>query len=197
MSADGLNRCNSPDHAVRTGGRRAVFRHRGMVTVFVVGSVILLLFNALAWSQAIAGNIVGTLVLSVGMWFIWASGWWTKVVVSEHGVCIDNIFFRHIIPWKVFVEFSLDMGLVARLSDESTVGAISFGGSFAGALTQYRGLSKKRDAIMAACDRCRSTGGSASGQYRRLIRPHWVALLAYVFPLVGVAIAIDASRHVL
>jgi Bacterial PH domain len=196
MSAD--NRAtHSATEAGSAAGSRAVFRHRAMTIGFAVGTALLCLLIALAWSQPSAGNIVGTAVLAAGLWFIWASGWWTKVVVSENGVEIDNVFFQHVIPWRVFVDFSVDGGLVARLSDGTRVPVVSFGGSLAGAVTQYRGMSKKRDAMMTACRGYRTAGESApgGGGYRRLVRPHWVALLMYVLPLVGIAVAIDASHH--
>jgi hypothetical protein len=195
MSADAGQR-RAPE-AAPTTGRKTVFRHRAMTTGFVVGTALLLLLTALAWSQPSAGNIVGTAVLAIGLWFIWAAGWWTKVAVSELGVSIDNVFFQHVIPWTAVADFEVDGGLVARLSDETSVGVVSFGGSLAGAITRYRGMSKKRDAIMAACDKSMDARKSASGRYRLLIRPHWVALIAYLLPLVGIAIGIDASRHVL
>jgi len=178
-------------------GTQVVFRHRAMATGFVIGTCLLLLLIALAWSQPSGGNIVGTAVMAVGLWFIWAAGWWTKVVVSERGVSIDNVFLQHAIPWNVFMDFSLDGGLVARLSDGTRVAVASFGGSLAGEGTRYRGMSKKRDALMAACRKHRPAGESAAGEYRQVIRPHWVALLVYVAPLVGIAIGIDVARHVL
>lgn len=180
-----------------TARSRVVFRHRAMTTGFAVGTGLILLLMPLAWSQPTVGNIVGTAVMAIGLWFIWAAGWWTKVRVSEGGVFIDNVFFEHVIPWEAFDDFSVNNGLVARLSDGTTVRATSFGGSLAGAITQYRGMSKKRDAMMAACRKYRTTGKSAFGQHRQLIRPHLVALLMYVVPLVGIAIGIDAARHVL
>jgi hypothetical protein len=121
---------------------------------------------ALAWSQPSAGNIVGTVVLAVGLSCIWAAGWWTKVVVSERGVYIDNVFFQHVIPWKAFVDFAIDSGLVATLSDRTSVGVVSFGGSLAGAVTQYRGLSKRRDVLAEACKKYRAAGKDTAGRYR-------------------------------
>jgi hypothetical protein len=172
-------------------------RHRAMVTGFVLGTGLLVLLIALAWSQPSAGNIVGTVVLAVGLWFIWAAGWWTKVVVSERGVYIDNVFLEHVIPWKAFAGFSVDSGLVATLSDGTSVGVVSFGGSLAGAITQYRGLSKRRDVLAAACKKYRAAGKDTAGRHRQVVKPHGVALLVYVIPLVGTAIGIDAARHVL
>jgi hypothetical protein len=196
MSADSRAAPGAPEIG-SAAASRAVFRHRAMVTGFVLGTGLLVLLVALAWSQPSAGNIVGTMVLAVGLWFIWAAGWWTKVVVSERGVYIDNVFFQHVIPWKAFVDFSIDSGLIARLSDGTSVGVVSFGGSLAGAMTQYRGLSKRRDVLAAACEEYRAAGKNTAGRYRQVVKLHWVALLVYVLPLAGIAIGIDASRHVL
>ena len=157
MSASSRAAHNAPEVGPMTG-TQVVFRHRAMATGFVIGTGLLLLLIALAWSQPSGGNIVGTAVMAAGLWFIWAAGWWTKVVVSESGVVIDNVFLQHAIPWNVFVDFSLDGGLVARLSDGTRVGVVSFGGSLAGAVTHYRGMSKKRDALMAACHKYRPAG---------------------------------------
>jgi hypothetical protein len=198
MSAESRARHKAPDAG--RAGDRAVIRHRVMTTGFAVGSVILLLGLALIWSQSPpdSSNIVGTGVLAVGLCFIWAAGWWTKVVVSGDGVFIDNVFFRHVIPWNVFTEFSVDGGLVARLSDGTWVRPVSFGGSLAGAVTGYRGMSRKSDAIMAACQEYRAAGKPVpGGGHRQLIRSHWLALLMYLTPLVALAVVIDASRHVL
>lgn len=168
-----------------------------MTTGFAVGTGLLLLLIALPWSQPTPGNIVATAVLAVGLWFVWAAGWWTKIVVSAHGVSIDNVFFSHVIPWNVFAGFSVDGGLVATMSDGTKVAPVSFGGSLAGAMTQYRGMTRKLDEVMAACSKFRTAAQPAAGSYRQLIRPHWLALLVYVLPLVGIAIGIDASRHLL
>jgi Bacterial PH domain len=168
-----------------------------MAVGFILGTGLLLLIIALFWSQPGVNNVGATAIMAVGLWFIWASGWWTKIVVTGHGVLIDNVFFQHVIPWSAFVDFSVDNGLVARLSDGTRVPVTSFGGSLVGALTQYRGLSKKRDALMAACSEHSAVETSASGPYHRLIRLHSVALLVYVLPLVGIAVGIDTARHVL
>jgi hypothetical protein len=196
MSADSRSAPGTPEIG-SAAGSRAVFRHRAMTAGFVTGTGFLLLLIALAWSQPSAGNIAGTIVLAVGLWFIWAAGWWTKVVVSERGVYIDNVFFQHVIPWRSFVDFSVDRGIVATLADGTKVGVVSFGGSLAGAMTQYRGLSKRRDALATACEKYRAAGKDTAGRYRQVVKPHWVALLVYVLPLVAIAIGIDASRHVL
>jgi hypothetical protein len=45
-------------------------------------------------------------------------------VVSADVVSIDNVFLQHAIPWNVFVDFSFDGGLVARLSDGTRVGVV-------------------------------------------------------------------------
>lgn len=190
-------RMKVPDAGSAASGK-AVFRHRGMMTGLALGTCLLLLLMAVAWSELIPGNIVGTAVLAVGLWFIWAVGWWTKIVVSEHGVEIDNVFVRHVIPWKAFSEFTVDGGLVATLSDGTRVGIVSFGGSLAGALTHYRGLSKKRDALVAACKRFKLPGAElVEPRHRQVIATHWVALLLYVVPLTGIAFGIDLSQHVL
>lgn len=195
MSAERQPAHTAPEVASASGSQ-AVFRHRAMTTGFVAGTGLLLLLTALFWAQPSADNIGVTAILAATMWFIWAAGWWTKVVVSERGVYIDNVFFQHVIPWRVFAGLSVDGGLVATLSDGTRVPVVSFGGSLAGALTQYRGMTRKRDAIMAASRRYRRAGKSASGQYRRLVRPHWVALVVYEFPLLGIAVAIDAAHGV-
>jgi hypothetical protein len=195
MSADVRVTPGAPQGGSAAGGK-AVFRHRAMVTGFVLGTGFLLLLIGLFWSQPTVGNVVATAVMAVGLWFIWAAGWWTKVVVSERGVYIDNVFFQHVIPWEAFAGFSVDSGIVARLSDGTTVGAVSFGGSLAGAMTQYRGLSKKEDVLAAACKKYRPAVRVA-GRYRQVAKPHLVALLVYVVPLVAIAIGIDSSRHAL
>jgi hypothetical protein len=198
MSAESRARHKAPDAG--RAGDRAVFRHRIMTTGFAVGSVLLLLGLALIWSQSPpnSSNIVGTGVLAVGLWFIWAGGWWTKVVVSGDRVFIDNVFLQHVIPWNVFTEFSVDGGLVASLSDGSRVRPVSFGGSLAGAVTGYSGMSRKRDAIMESCREYRAGGKPVpGGGHCQLIRSHWLALLMYLIPLVAIAVVIDASRHVL
>jgi hypothetical protein len=159
-----------------------------MVAAFAVGTAFLLLFVALAWSQATLDSAVGTLVLSVGLWFIWAAGWWTKVVVSDRGVTVDNVFIRHVVSWSALRGFSLDGGLSATLADGTQLGIVSFGGSLAGAVTQYRGLLKAEAALDAACDRYRSAAASPADSYRRLVKPHWIPLLAYVVPLLGIAL---------
>jgi Bacterial PH domain len=195
MSASNQAAHSAPD-ARPSSGSQAVFRHHAMTTGFVAGTCLLLLLIALFWAQPSVNNIGASAILAVTLWFIWASGWWTKVVVSERGVYVDNVFFQNVIPWRVFADFSVDGGLVARLTDGTRVPVVSFGGSLAGAMTEYRGMTKKRDAMMAACREYRTIGKSAPGQYRRLIRPHWIALLAYVLPLVAIAVGIDAANHV-
>jgi hypothetical protein len=97
-------RPEAADGAPEVGGAvggRAVFRHSAMTTGFVAGTALLLLLMALVWSQPSGGNVVGTAVLAAGMWFIWAAGWWTRVVVSEQGVYVDNVFLQRVIRWNM------------------------------------------------------------------------------------------------
>lgn len=168
-----------------------------MTTGFAVGTALILLLLALVWSQPTATNIVGAAVLATGLWLGWVAGWWTKVVVCDHGVHIDNLFFQHVIPWSEFVEFSVDNGLVVRLSDGRMVAAVSFGRSLAGAITQYRGITKKRNSMMAACQKYKSAEKPAADRYQQLVRLHWVAFLVYMSPVIGIAIGIDLSGHML
>lgn len=77
MSARSEAARSAPQAEPGAGGR-TVFRHRAMATGFVAGTGLLLLLIALPWSQPTLGNIVATVVLAIGMWFIWAAGWWTK-----------------------------------------------------------------------------------------------------------------------
>lgn len=191
MSAESQLAAN---HAAQGG---AVFRHRGMVALFAIGTVLLLLLYSLTWTQPNVGNVVGSTVAAVFLWFVWAVGWWTKVVVSADGVMIDNVFVSYMIPWRIFNNFSVDGGLIATLSDGTRLGVVSFGGSLAAALTGYRGMSRTRDAMKAACNRYRTEDHGAWGRYQRRVEAHLLGLAGYLVLLDGITIGIDITRHVL
>lgn len=177
-------------------GDRVVFRHRGMVVAFVLGSAFLLLLSPLAWAQADAGNVVGVAVMSAVLWFVWAVGWGSKVVISEPGVVVVNGFVRHELPWPVFGDFEVDGGLTVARADGSELGVLSYGGSLAGAMNGYRMMTRTRDEMAAACDRFRVAAGTSEGGYRRRITTSWPVLVIYLAVLEGLAVGVDVSHHV-
>jgi hypothetical protein len=71
------------------------------------------------------------------IYFFWLLGWHSAVRIRASGVMVDNLLFRHVIPWGDLADITVGYGLVFRLKDGRKVGSLMFGGSLGGQLLGY------------------------------------------------------------
>ena len=145
------------------------------------------------------GNTIGAAAAAVSLWLFWQLTWWSKVVVTPHGITVDTFFLRQRIPWAQLSDIRVVGGLRFQLTDGTEVGAATFGNSLAGAVTGYRGLRHVRDKMLAARDRYsavpRAGEPSHHHERRQQVIITWWVLLAYVALFESIAISADLVSH--
>lgn len=176
-------------------GAKTVFRHNLMAGLVVGANVILLPIMVVALTHPAVGTAVGAAVVASVLWMLWLLGWWSKVVIGPDGVRVDNVMLRHVIPWEQLRDIRAQGGLTFELTDGTSVGSLSYGGSLAGALTGWRGMRRVREQMLAARPVPAADTVPAHHERRSLIKISWWPLVAYLVPLEAIAIISGLGHH--
>jgi hypothetical protein len=178
---------------------KTIFRSWGLAGLAIVGSLSLAGATVPALYSVPNGNTIGAAVVAVGLWLLWQLGWWSKVVISQHGITVDSVFLRRQISWDQLSDIGAVGGLRFRLKDGTEFGTIFYGGSLIGAVTRYRGLRHVRDKMLTACNRYRAApiaaGLSPHHERRQQVRIAWWILLIYVALFESIAISAHLVKH--
>jgi hypothetical protein len=178
---------------------KTVFRPWGLTGLAIVASLILALIAASALYHVHNGNMIGAAVSAVSLWLFWQVGWWSKVVVSQHGITVDSMFLRRRVSWNQLSDIGANGGLRFQLKDGTEFGTISYGDSLIGTLTRYRRLRHARDKMVDACNRYRAMPESGEWLHhherRQQVVLSWWVLLTYAALFESIAITADLVSH--
>ncbi|HEY7323217.1 MAG TPA: PH domain-containing protein [Streptosporangiaceae bacterium] len=162
---------------------KTVFRN-SLITGSVIGGNLILVPLAIAGlAHPGSGNVIGAVVFSVVLWVIWLMGWWSKVTVTGGGVTVDNVCYRHFIPWDDLADIGYEGGLSFKLKDGAEYGTFGYGGSLAGAINGYRRMQRVRDDMLAARTRLAvdpAGDGEPGHQLRGRVVIAWWPVLIYL-----------------
>jgi len=113
----------------------------GVFIAFTIGAV----------SDANGSFIFGAFVLSLFMYFFWLLGWQSAVRIDSYGVRVDNLLFRHYIPWGDLADIGVGGGLEFRLCNGGKVFSLMYGGSIIGQVLGDRYTKRVAARMRAAC----------------------------------------------
>jgi hypothetical protein len=178
---------------------KTVFRPWGLTGFAIAASLIVAPIAASALYRVHNGNMIGAAVSAVVLWLLWQLGWWSKVVISQHGITVDSMFLRRKISWSQLSDIGADGGLRFQLKDGTEFGTISYGSSLIGNLTRYRGLRHARDKMVEACNSYRAVHGSSEWSHhhdrRQRVVFSWWVLLTYAALFESIAITANLVNH--
>lgn len=181
-----------------------VYRQGGMVVFVVVSHLILLPFAITgAFRAKQQPGIIPAIILLGGLlWWFWAVGWLSKIIIGPTGITLDNGFIRRFIPWDLFADIKAGPGgMEFALRDGTRLRPVAYG-SFGLAVTPMREKVKIRKQMMASC---RQFGywqyPNRTSPYRpdqlKEVKVAWWPLPFYIVPFEVIAIAslVGGSGH--
>jgi hypothetical protein len=183
-------------------GYGVVYRHGGMVVFVVVTHLTLLPFaiSGAFRAKQQPGIIPAIIVLAGLLWWFWAVGWLSKVIIGPTGITLDNGFIRRFIPWDLFADVTAgNSGIEFVLRDGTRYRCVAYG-AFALAVSPYRSKVKIRRQLLAACRQYgylqyqnQPNQNQPVQQYRpdqlRQVKVAWWPLPFYIVPFEVIAIA--------
>lgn len=94
--------------------------------------VVFVIFVVEVLSAPSGSTFFGAFIVAVFIYVFWVLGWQSAVRVGSAGVIVDNLFFRHSIPWRDIAEIRTGNGLLIVTRGGERVGSLMYGGSLIG-----------------------------------------------------------------